>query len=245
MAQALESEEYQKLFRKEAEEKCPCPPSCNCKAKGTHSLEECPCPEEKKEASEEEKETSLKQSFEALVNNFVSLSEKLDDLGFNKTSARVLNSFDVFLKEAAGEDIEQMLERSLEELSEAGDVDIDVELKDPPEVQVSTEKADPRLLEEEPAGEAMDLEQQLRAIEELGLESPEGPLSSEQKKEMKERGLGGLSQEIAEANRKADELLTKMAQEGVSFEADSELEKLLSQAEEEDEEESEDFEDED
>ena len=111
MEAVLNSDEYAKYFSKQAEAKCGCPGSCECHKKlGMHAPEDCGCKEKEAKSSVElEVEApGLKESFDNLVDKFVSLSSELDELGFDKASASVLKSFDILLKEAAGEECQMI-----------------------------------------------------------------------------------------------------------------------------------------
>lgn len=186
MIEVLNSEDYKTMFNKEAS------------AKPKHASVA-------QNVELEVAEKTPKETFAGFASRFTALSEDLDNYGFEKTASVVLNSFQVLLKEAAGElksnptHIEEMLEKALEELNPSIDVDIDMD--EPLDIEVSGEEFDERLLMEED-DDGMSLEEQLAAIEEMNL--GEEPLSLETRREMKERGLGGLAKEIAEANSKID-----------------------------------------
>lgn len=231
MEAVLNSDEYKALFRKEAEAKCECPGSCECHEKlGKHSAEDCDCKEEQEKKSSIEVESpGLKESFDNLVQKFVSLSEELDELGFDKASASLLGSFDILLKEAAGEPIEKMLEESLETIQNLGpnvDLDIDIDEKEP---VVEETSPDERLMEDE---EGFDWEATFKALDEMGLgeEVPESGLSEEDKGKLQELGL------IEKATKEVDEWLQKNASEEdleqeptVDFELDADLSALLAE----------------
>jgi len=215
MKSVLESDEHKKLFCKEASV------NENKEALVSDELETV--------ATIEVESFGVKESFDNLVKRFVALSEDLDNLGFEKASSSLLNSFDVLLKEANGEKIEEMIEQTLQGFQDPNsdfEINVDVDMKDP------VLEADPRLLGgelEEP--QMMDLDEALKAIEELGLDHPEGPLSQETKKEMKDVGLGGLAKEIAEASKNVDAWLSKNAdldeQPFSDLELDADLSALL------------------
>jgi hypothetical protein len=260
MEAVLNSNEYKHLFSKEAEAKCACPKSCDCWEKlGEHGGNECGCKDQdekeaKKKANIDVESLSLQDSFDNLVQKFVSLSEELDELGFDKASASLLSSFDILLKEAAGEPIEEMLEETLRTVRDMGpnvELDVDIDEKQPVVEEVG---ADERLMEDEGG---FDWDATFKALDEMGLggETTEGELSEEDKGKLKELGL------IEKATKEVEEWLKKNAsaedldqESTVDFELDADLSALLAEdtldgqlvsiAEDEDEED-EDEEDED
>lgn len=245
MAAVLDSDEYKQYFGKEAADKCECPKGCDCweKKGSSHEAKDCHCGDKKSEASVEEKQDgsaievespSLKESFDNLVQKFVSLSEELDELGFDKASASLLGSFDILLKEAAGEPIEQMIEETLQTVKDMGpgvELDVDIDEKEP-----LVETPDERLME---GDEDFDWEATMKALDEMGLGGdepveelapllePEGDKSAEASKTVNA---------IEKATKEVDEWLQKNAsaedlgQEAtVDFELDAELSALLAE----------------
>lgn len=193
MLNVLDSTEYKSLFTKEA----------------------APSLEKKAEAPAiEVKEASAKQMFQELTNKFVSLSRDLDYQGFNKTASIILTSLEVLLKEAAGDpsSIEQMLEEVLEGYNPNFDVEVDIDMKSPVDLEISDDKVDERLMMEDEEG--LSLLDEIEAIDALGLdEVGDEPLTETDKKLMKEVGLGGLAKDIREANEQLDLWLSKYANE--------------------------------
>jgi hypothetical protein len=232
MEAVLASDEYKHYFSKQAGLSCGC--DCDeCKKRGDHDMAKCGCgamtddeKDKDKKAAIEVEAPSLKESFDNLVSKFVSLSEELDELGFDKASASLLDSFDILLKEAQGEPIEQMIEKTLETVQDMGpnvELDIDIDEKEP------AVDADERLMEGE---EDFDWDATFKALDEMGLgeEAPEEGLSEEQKGKMQELGL------IERATKEVDEWLAKNAsaedlgqESTVDFELDAELSALLAE----------------
>lgn len=249
MDSILHGEEFNFLFKKEAEHRCSCgcdecsvegdhkPHECKCASKKSDekiatATSHCPCPKSCAcwEKHGEDHSASKcgcpkeKEAFEDIAQRFLKLSEDLDSLSLGKTSQSVLNAFDTMMSEAAELTVEEEdAEQALEDI--------------PVEIVTDEEPLDPRLLEtmehEDPKAysedflgeeEDFDLEEQLKALTE-----EEYPLMEMDEKSLEEllAELEGHGQDRS-AEEKIDSLIEEAKEEYLP-EKDVEIEALLNE----------------